>query len=91
MDPYEVIKELTTAILLCEGFKTLSHIDLVEYLKKNYKEFNEKDILIMNRLRILRNKISYEGFKIPLNYLLDNETAFLQIIKKLKSLIKDKL
>jgi len=90
-DYYEAIKELTTAVLLCDGFKTLSHINLIEYLKKNCKEFNENDILIMNRLRVLRNKISYEGFKIPLNYLLDNETSFLQIIKKLKSLINNKL
>ena len=90
-DYYEMIKELITALLICDGFRTFSHIELVDYLKKNYGEFNEREIFILDNLRILRNRVVYEGFKIPMNYLSDNEFSFLAIIKKLKSLVITKL
>lgn len=90
-DYYEIIKELITAILLCDGFKTTSYMELIEYLKRNYKEFNFSEILVLDRLRILRNKVVYEGLKISSNYLSDNENTFLKIIKKLKSLTISKL
>ena len=34
-DYYEMIKELVTALLLIDGYKTLSHKDLVIYLELN--------------------------------------------------------
>ncbi len=90
-DYYEIIKELMTAVLLCDGFKTLSHKELIEYLELKYKEFNKSEILEIDKLRITRNRIVYEGFKIPQNYLTDYEFVFRLIIKKLKLLIKNKL
>ncbi len=39
-DYYEIIKELLTALLLLDGYKTLSHKDLIDYIEKNYKEFS---------------------------------------------------
>ncbi len=42
---YEVIKELITAILLLDGFKTLSHKALVVYLNERYKEFSDVESL----------------------------------------------
>jgi RecJ-like exonuclease len=91
VDYYEIMKELITAILLIDGYKTLSHKDLIEYLAENYLEFNSRDISILNNLRILRNRVSYEGFFIEPSYLKRNERSFKKIIQKLKNLVKKKL
>ncbi len=90
-DYYEVIKELMTAILLCDGFKTLSHKDLVDYLRLNYKEINGYEVDKIDKLRVLRNRINYEGFEIDHLYLKDNEQVYRKIIEKIKSLINDKI
>lgn len=90
-DYYEIIKELITAVLLIDGYKTLSHIELLGYIKNNYKEFSEGDISILNSLRILRNRVAYEGFFIDVSYLERNENSFKEIIKKLKNLVNLKL
>ncbi len=91
VDYYEIIKELITAILLIDGYKTLSHKDLIDYLKDKYNEFNANEISILDDLRILRNRVSYEGFLIDPSYLHRNESTYKLIIKKLKELIKKKL
>ncbi len=90
-DYYEIIKELITAILLIDGYKTLSHKDLIDYLKEKYNEFNANEISILDDLRILRNRVSYEGFLIEPSYLHRNESLYKLIIKKLKESIKKKL
>ena len=88
---YEIIKELITAILLIEGYKTLSHIELIRYIENNRKEFTEEDISVLDNLRILRNRVTYEGFFINTSYLERNEISFKEMIKKLKNLISMKL
>ena len=90
-DYYEITKELITAILLVDGYKTLSHKELIEYIKTNYREFSESEISLLDTLRVLRNRISYEGFKINISYLKRNEPEFKSIIQKLKILIKEKI
>lgn len=90
-DYYEIIKELITAILLVDGYKTLSHKDLIDYIKGKYKEISSYEISIMDDLRVLRNRISYEGFFIEPSYLKRNEQPFILLISKLKKLIEEKL
>ena len=90
-DYYEIIKELITAILLTDGYKTLSHKDLFDYLKEKYSQFNANDFSNLDYLRVLRNRITYEGFFVDVSYLKRNETLFRDIIKKLKNLLTDKL
>ena len=90
-DYYEVIKELITAILLADGYKTLSHKDLIEYLKERYQEFSEYEVNLIDWLRILRNRIAYDGFFVEHSYLKRNENSFKAIIGKLQDLIKNKL
>ena len=90
-DYYEIITELITAILLLDGYKTLSHKDLIDYLNEKYKEFNKHEIYILDDLRILRNRVAYEGFFIEYSYLNRNENSFKEIIQKLKNLIGHKL
>ena len=74
-DYYEAIKELLTAVLLLDGYKTLSHKDLIDYIQR-YSEFNPSDLSILDDLRILRNRITYEGFFIEVSYLQRNESNF---------------
>ncbi len=90
-DYYEAIKELITAVLLTDGYKTLSHKDLVDYIHLNYKEFNSNEISILDDLRILRNRVTYEGFQIDFSYLKRNESFFGEIINKLKNILNRKL
>jgi len=90
---YEIIKELANALLLIDGLKTTgesAHKDLIDYLA-NYKEFTESDILFMNDLRIKRNNSAYDGKKIDSSYLPNNKNIILELIEKLKKLIKKKL
>jgi hypothetical protein len=90
-DYYEIIKELITAILLIDGYKTLSHKDLIDYLEYKYSQFNANDISLMNDLRVLRNRIAYEGFLIDMSYLSRNESLFKDIVNKLKNILNVKL
>jgi len=90
-DYYEIIKELITAILLVDGYKTLNHKDLIDYLKERYSQFDANEISILDDLRILRNRITYEGFLIEASYLNRNESLFKNIINKLKSILNIKL
>lgn len=90
-DYYEIIKELITAILLIDGYKTLSHKDLIDYLKEKYSEFKAYETSVLDDLRVLRNRVTYEGFLVDLSYLDRNEPLFKFIIKKLRDLIKGKL
>ena len=90
-DYYEIIKELITAILLTDGYKTLSHKDLIDYIKEKYLEFNTYEISVFDDLRILRNRVAYEGFFVEPSYLNRNEVNFKKIIHKLKSVIERKL
>ena len=90
-DYYEIIKELITAILLIDGYKTLSHKDLIDYIKGKNSEFSMHEISVLDDLRILRNRVTYEGFFIEVSYLNRNEALFKKTILKLKTLIAKKL
>jgi|SRR3989344_1220802 len=90
-DYYEIIKECITAILLVDGFKTLSHKDLIDYIKERYPEFNMHETSFLDDLRVLRNRIAYEGFFVDYSYLARNELLFKKIIQKLKDLLEKKL
>jgi len=90
-DYYEIVKELITAILFIDGYKTLSHKDLIHYLEENYASFSAREMDIIDNLRILRNRVAYEGFLVDSSYLKRNENRFKKIINKLKPIIKQKL
>jgi hypothetical protein len=91
-DYYEIIKELITALLLIDGYKTLSPKDLIDYLNENYsEEIDASNLSVLDSLRILRNRIAYEGFFIEQSYLNRNQDNFNRIVQKLKHLIGKKL
>ena len=91
---YEVIRELTSIILLLDVYKSIgekAHKRQVEYLEANYKEFSKAEITLMDDLRITRNKIAYDGFFVKENYVDRKLADILKIIDKLKRLIAKKI
>jgi hypothetical protein len=90
-DYYEIAKELITAILLIDGYKTLSHKDLIDYMQEKYPECNAHEISMLDSLRVLRNRVAYEGFLVESSYLARNEGMFKSIIQKLKNLAENRL
>jgi len=89
---YEIIKELMTAIMYIDGFKTLSHKSLISYLEKNYnKLFNKEEFILIDETRRLRNDILYYGTKIDSAFLINKEVQLKTIINKLIKIINKKL
>lgn len=88
---YEIAKEIITAILFCDGFKTLNHTNLIKYMKENYMEFlGEENIDLLDKLRIYRNKINYEGIFISNSYLRRNKERIEHLLKILFEIIENK-
>jgi len=88
---YEVIKELLTAIMYIDGYKTLSHVKLIEYFSANYTLLDESQIKLIDILRKFRNGIVYYGRKISSDFLINNEDEIRQIISVLLKLVEEKL
>jgi len=91
---YDIIRELMTVVLLLDGYKTYgegAHKKLIEYLKANYKEFDEYEISLIDDLRITRNKIAYDGFFVEKDYIERKINDINKIIKKLKEIIQLKI
>jgi hypothetical protein len=79
---YEIVKELLTAIMYLDGYKTLSHIKLIEYFSSNYEELEETEIKLIDNLRKFRISIVYYGKKISQDFLVNSEEDVKKIIKK---------
>ena len=88
---YEIIKELLTALMYMDGYKTLSHVKLIEYFSSNYNQLNEKEIKLIDTLRKFRIGIVYYGKKISKDFLVNHEISIKWIIKILLDLVKNKI
>lgn len=91
---YEVIRELTSIILLLDGFKPLGegmHKKQIDYLEQNYKQFSKAEITFIDDLRVTRNKIAYDGFFVKEIYVERKVEDIIKIINKLKGIIDKKL
>jgi len=91
---YEVIRELISIVLLLDGYKTAgegAHKIMIEYLDTNYKQFSAYEISLIDDMRILRNKIAYDGFFVKESYLERKVQDIKDIIAKLKAIIREKL
>ena len=91
---YEVIRELMAIILLLDGYKTYgegAHKKLIEYIEANYKQFADYELSLIDDLRIVRNKIAYDGFFVEREYIETKMKDIQRIIGKLKDIIKQKL
>ncbi|MFH1528571.1 MAG: hypothetical protein ABIG69_18345 [Bacteroidota bacterium] len=88
---YEIIKELLTALMYVDGYKTLSHKRLIDYFSQHYDELEDSEIKIIDVLRKFRNEVVYYGKKISKNFLINNEDEIKKIIKSLIKLVEEKL
>lgn len=91
---YEAIRELISVILLLDGYKTIgegAHKRMIEYLRENYKQFSNTEILLIDDLRITRNKIAYDGFFVKESYIDRKLNDIKDIIEKLKRIINQKI
>lgn len=88
---YEIIKELLTAIMYLDGYKTLSHIKLIEYFSSNYNDLEAKETNLVDTLRRFRISIVYYGKKISTEFLTNNEQNIKEIIRTLTKLVKNKI
>ena len=88
---YEVLVQLITAIMYSDGYKTLSHVSLIEYLSKNYKNFNAHEIDIINILRKFRHGTIYYGKREGAEFLENNKYLINTIINKLFTIVKSKI
>ena len=88
---YEIIKEVITSLMYLDGFKTLSHRALIEYLHKEYNQFDREEIILIDELRILRNNILYYGQKVDSIFLKNRNTQIKRVINKLLKICEDKL
>ena len=91
---YEVVRELVSIVLLLDGYKAVgegAHKKQIEYLEANYKEFSKAEIVIIDDLRITRNKIAYDGFFVKESYIERKLEDIQKIIERLKGVINKKL
>ncbi|MDO8660341.1 MAG: hypothetical protein Q7K43_00485 [Candidatus Woesearchaeota archaeon] len=91
---YDVIRELISVILLLDGYKTYgegAHKKLIEYLPTKNVGFTEYEILLIDDLRITRNKVAYDGFFVERDYIERKISDIQKVIAKLKDIIKKKL
>jgi hypothetical protein len=87
---YESALQLITAIMYSDGFKTLSHIKVIEYLKK-YKEISSFELEILDKMRKFRNGIIYYGKKESGNFFINHERDIKVIINKLLAIAERKV
>ncbi len=88
-DYYEVIKELLTAYLLNNGFRSKNHQCLISYFYKENPNF-EKEAYLIAQMSFFRNRLNYYGESIPLDFYRKHKNDFENIIKIVEGLIKNK-
>ena len=91
---YEIIRELLSAILLLDGYKTYgeyAHKKQISYLEENYKDFKKHEIYLIDELRVIRNRIAYDGFFIESDYIQRMIKSINSLIIKLKVLVANKI
>ena len=88
---YETIKEIFISSMYFEGEKTLSHIKLIEWFNKNYKNLSRRETELIDSLRRFRNGSLYYGKTISKNFLENTEKEIIQLIEKLIKFTNQKL
>ena len=89
IDFYDIIHNLMEAITLKEGVKAKgdgAHQELIDYVASKYS-LGEQNRRLLQEMRDSRNRISYEGFIISKNYIINNREKIMEIMNKLFTLI----
>src|SRR3989338_4724525 len=87
---YEVAVQLMTSIMYTDGYKTLNHINLIEYLK-SYNEFSTNELGLLDNMRKSRHGTIYYGRKDGGNFFLNHENEIKILVNKLNDLVESKL
>ena len=85
VDYYDAIHKLLESILLVQGIKVKgegAHQELIDFMAKQGK-IDEPTRQFLQEMREYRNRISYEGFVVHMNYIKLNKTKIMGIIKHL--------
>lgn len=85
-DYYDCIRELMTAIMLLDGKKAIgeyAHKRTIEYIAKNHSILTRHEADTIDRLRIIRNDIAYEGKTVDQDYIIRNQMLFNMALEKL--------
>lgn len=83
-DYYETIKELISALLTLNGYKSYSHECLISFMKEFYSHtLNESQLHFLDDLRRLRSDILYRGRDIAEDYLRRNSSEIERILELL--------
>lgn len=61
---------------------------LIEQAKK-FKEIDTNEHYLMDELRVIRNKINYDGFFVEFEYLERKEKSIKETIKKLSKILEN--
>lgn len=91
---YDAIRELISIILLLDGLKSYgdrAHKRQIEYIRDHYDEISAHDISIIDDLRVVRNRIAYDGFFVEESYIRPKISNLKKIISKLNTIISEKI
>ncbi|MBS3151422.1 hypothetical protein J4443_03535 [Candidatus Woesearchaeota archaeon] len=89
IDFYDIIHNLMEAITLKEGVKAKgdgAHQELIDYVASKYS-LGEQNRRFLQEMRDNRNRVSYEGFIISKNYIINHKEKIVEIANKLFALI----
>lgn len=90
-ESYESIKELLTSLMYFEGYKTLSHIKLLEFANSKFDLFSPSEYKLIENLRKFRNGTMYYGQNISSSFLDNHLSSIEKVILKLIRFVEDKL
>ncbi len=90
-ESYESIKELLTSLMYLMGYKTLSHVKLLEFMQEKFHFFDEKESRMVNTLRKFRNGTMYYGEKINADFLDNHFDEIAKLINKLLDFVEGKI
>ena len=80
-----------TVIMYLDGYKTLSHIKVLEYVSQKYNILSNNQVQTIDTLRKFRHGIVYYGKKVSNEYLINHQEEITEIIKSLDNLVESKL
>ena len=86
---YETAVQLITAVMYLGGYKTMSHISLIRFMKS--RGLDDSEIQTLDGMRKFRHGTVYYGRKESGNFYLNHKEEIKQIVKKLVSLVEKKL
>ena len=87
-DYYEVIKEILIAYLLKNGLRSKNHQCMISYFYKENLDY-ERETHLISQMSHFRNRLSYYGEDIPLEFYEKNKEEFERIISLILRLIDE--